>query len=160
MRQLSLFQTEPLRFHGGSLISGRRKTRRPLARKKPIHFVLKSGRVLLPWSQVIEKEIGRLGNKFGLRLYRVAIAQDHVHFVARIPGRAEYTAFIRSVTGTLARKLGKGLWKLLPFSRVATWGREFRALMDYLRKNTEEALGLRPYEPRRRHYKKFEPPRG
>jgi REP element-mobilizing transposase RayT len=147
-RQLQLFPEKPDLSHGGELAHGRRKGRRPFARRRPIHFVLKSGKMILPSSRLIEKEIQRLAQRFGLRIYRIAIARDHVHFLARLPGRREYVAFIRSLTGILARKLGRGLWKLLPFSRVANWGREFRGLVAYLQKNTEEALGLRPYEPR------------
>jgi uncharacterized protein YwbE len=41
MQQLSLFKTKPQLFHGGAL-TGRRKTRRPLCAKRPIHIVLKS----------------------------------------------------------------------------------------------------------------------
>lgn len=78
-----------------------------------------------------------------------------VHLIIQIPGRKEYVAFIRSLTGLVARKLGKGLWKLLPFTRIANWGRDFRNLVNYLRKNLEEWLGFRVYEPRKDYYQKY-----
>jgi hypothetical protein len=127
---------------------------RPLARRKPVHLVLKAKRALSPKGMWIELEIERLAKRFALRIYRLAIARDHIHLVIEIPGRKEYVAFIRSLTGLIARKLGKGLWHLLPFTRVASWGKDFRNLMDYLRKNLEETVGLRPYEPRRDFYKR------
>lgn len=149
MQQKSLF---PARFslaHGGTLAPHGRKGRRPLARKRPIHFVLKSKRALYPKRALIERELRRLGEKFSLRLYGIAVAHDHVHFVARIPGRAEYKAFIRALTGILARKLGRGVWALPPFSRIASWGRAFVQLKKYLQQNREEAAGTRPYAPRK-----------
>jgi hypothetical protein len=35
-------------------------------------------------------------------------------------------------------------WALPPFTRVASWGRESRALKNYLKLNREEAAGIRP----------------
>lgn len=87
----------------------------------------------------------------------MAVAEDHVHLVIKIGGREEYKAFIRSLTGLLARKLGKGLFALLPFTRIANWGKDFAYLKKYLRKNREEASGARAYEPRRDWYKRFRP---
>jgi len=43
MKQYSLFPLPPL-VHGGQLASGRRKNSRPLAKNRPIHFVLKTKR--------------------------------------------------------------------------------------------------------------------
>jgi len=100
-------------------------------------------------------ELKRLADKFHIRVYSFAVAHDHLHFVARIPSRAHYVKFIRALCGLLARKLGAKLWALPPFSRVATWGRDFKALLNYLAKNREEAAGRRPYEPRKDWYKRF-----
>jgi hypothetical protein len=90
-----------------------------------------------------------------LRVYDLAVSHDHAHLLLKTPGRREYRAFIRSLTGILAHRLGKGCWLLLPFSRIASWGKEFARLKIYLRKNREEASGARPYEPRKDRYKKL-----
>jgi len=79
--------------------------------------------------------------------------------VATTPGRKEYNAFIRSLTGLLARKLGKGLWALLPFSRVAQWGKPFRALQKYLEQNRLEAEGVMPYQKRNDWYRRHKSPK-
>lgn len=100
-------------------------------------------------------ELQRQARKFHIRVYSAAVAHDHLHFVARIPSRAHYVKFIRALCGLLARKLGAKLWSELPFSRVATWGRDFKQLLDYLAKNREEAAGERPYEPRKDWYKRY-----
>jgi hypothetical protein len=91
----------------------------------------------------------RQGEKFAIRVYDHAIAFNHIHLLLKIPGRREYAAFLRAFCGLLARKLGPGLWLLLPYSRVAGWGREFRALRGYLLMNREEAAGLRPMRKRK-----------
>jgi len=145
--QYSFFK-KPLLFHGGELANGKRKSARPLARKRAIHFVLKSGRGLYMNRAFIEGLIRRQGKHFSLRIYSVAVAHDHVHFVALIPAREKYAGFIRAITGLLARKLGKGLWKLSPFTRILAWGKDFARVLGYLRKNREEAAGTRAHEPR------------
>jgi REP element-mobilizing transposase RayT len=155
MRQASLFPSQPRLFHGGELARRKRKTLRPLSRRHPIHLVLKARHSLREQGPLVTKETRKLAEKFGLRIYSFALASDHLHLVVKIPGRCEYLAFIRSLSGLLARKLGKGLWALLPFSRVATWGRDFARLIAYLKKNREEASGERSYEPRKDWYRRF-----
>ena len=152
MRQMTLFSKSPT-FHGGELNAGRRKGARPLARKRPLHLVLKSSRASLRKHEaLILASARRYGERFGIRLYDQAVNHDHLHFVLKIPGRREYAQFIRALTGFLARKLGKGLWKVLPFTRIASWGRDFQRLKAYLCQNREEASGRQPYTPREDYY--------
>jgi hypothetical protein len=40
-------------------------------------------------------------------------------------------------------------WDLLIYSRVMTWGREFKVVSAYVIQNTLEALGVIAYKPRR-----------
>jgi REP element-mobilizing transposase RayT len=158
MRQASLFPGKYPIHHGATLARGRRKSLRPLSTKRPIHIVLKSKREIYSRRAIIEAELHRMCTRFGIRLYDVATASDHVHFVARIPSRKLYVAFIRSLTGLLARRFGKNLWALLPFSRVAHWGRAFMKLKKYLAQNREEAAGTRPYSSRTDWYERFRVP--
>ncbi|MGZ3662576.1 MAG: hypothetical protein ACXVCK_20930 [Bdellovibrionota bacterium] len=103
----------------------------------------------------METELIRLAAKFHIRVYSIATAHDHLHFVARLLSRAHYVKFIRARCGLVARKLGTKLWAELPFSRVGTWGRDFKQLLVYLKKNCEEANGERPYEIRNDWYKRY-----
>ena len=41
----------------------------------------------------------------------------------------------------LARKFGKGFWSQVPYTRVATWGREYETLRRYLEKNRKATEG-------------------
>lgn len=143
MKQLSLIKAEKP-IHGGDLNLGKRKTLRPLARHRPIHLVLKA-RNSFPGDDgaSVLKEAQRLAAKFGLTILDHAVANDHLHLVLTIPGRNEYNSFIRALSGLLARRFGKGYWKQAPFTRVASWGREFRVLEKYLEKNRLEAAGRR-----------------
>lgn len=154
MKQLSLLKATPT-FHGGLLTQGRRKGLRPLSSKQPLHLVLKARKALLYKNRAhIEKEIRRLGDRFQIKAYSIAVNFDHLHAVLKIPHRRNYTAFIRALTGLLARSLGKGIWALPPFSRVMSWGKDFQQALSYLRKNRLEAGGEKPYEPRTDWYRR------
>jgi len=155
MRQTKFPFPDSIPFHGGEINEGKRKTSRPLARKKPILFTLKSRCDLFQHAHIIEQKIKTYGDKFSLRIYDIAVSGDHAHFVAMIPGRREYNAFIRSLTALLSRILGKGLWLLLPFSRVGSWGRDYDGMKHYHEKNRREASGEQPYEPRKDYYKRY-----
>ena len=126
--------------YGGSLVKGKRKTTRPLCCKRLHHFVLKSKRRdLYQYRVLFERELHRWAKKFHLRVYDIAVNHTHIHFTLYIPEKGNYLAFIRSFTGLLARKLGKGLWSLLPFSRILSWGRDYERTKKYLQKNREQA---------------------
>ncbi len=153
MRQYNLFPGQAEEFHGGEVRLGKRKILRPLARKRAIHFVLKAKQKIYPHRSRIEKELQHWSDKFGLRVYDRAVGPDHVHFVVKIPGRQQYLSFIRALTSALTGFLGKNCWKLLPFSRVLHWGKDFLQVKKYLQKNRDEASGKVTYEPRRDWYK-------
>jgi hypothetical protein len=48
------------------------------------------------------------------------------------------------------RKNQRKFWSLLIYSRVISWGREFRTVSDYILQNTLEVLCLIAYRPRKR----------
>jgi hypothetical protein len=63
-----------------------------------------------------------------------------------------FQSFLRVFAGMTARLVTgahKGepigrFWDSVAYSRIVSWGREFRSVGAYVRKNEEEALGLRP----------------
>ena len=142
MKQQHLFRKKVLNEFGGSLFKkGQRKVARPLSTKRPIHLVLKakSANQLLRSRITIQKRAEKLAQKFGIKLYAVAVQADHIHVALRISNRRMYSAWIRSLTGTLSRAI-KGLnWKLRPYTRISRWGKEFRRLAEYLDFNDQEA---------------------
>ncbi len=155
MKQLSLFAS-PILVYGGTLVGKGRKGKRPLKENSPIHVVLKSTQhVLYANRRAIYTEIHEKAKHFGLKAYGVAVNSDHIHLLLRLVRREFYNAFVRALCGVLARRYGKDLWKLIPFSRVANWGKDFKQMLAYCRKNREEAAGIRAHEPRQDWYKKW-----
>ena len=151
MKQIPLFKLDPL-FAGGSLTKGKRKTQRPLSTKKPLHLILKSqSKNLLCRRKEILKFIDKYSQRFEIRAYGVSVQKDHIHFAVKIPSRGAYVKFIRTLSAMLSR-IFKVRWRYLPFSRILSWGRDFRNVILYLKKNDEEVFGIRPYEPRKHRY--------
>ena len=151
MRQLKLFKVDPI-THGGAIAKGKRKTRRPLCSKRVIHLTLKAHKnILYSHKGFIEEELRRLGKKFNLKIYSIAVNLDHLHIAVKISDRKSYLSFIRSFTGLVARELGKKLWALLPHTRLVSWGRAYKKLLQYLELNRKEASGQVPYTPREAH---------
>jgi len=159
MKQASLFPV-PKEFHGGDLNRSRRKCVRPLARKRPIHLVMKADCLLIPARPWIQAEIRRFAARFAIKVYSLTVSPDHIHLVIEIPSRRGYVAFIRSLSSRIAKRLGKAIWKTVPFTRVAHWGRDFENLMQYLKQNDEEMRVERAYVPRKDYYRRFRSKQG
>lgn len=152
MKQLSFLAKQNLEF-GGSLLQSKRKSERILAFKKPIHLVLRgnisiSGS-LLNYRKEIKAEIEKFSKKFEVRIYDYALNFDHVHFNVRLSTRENYKKFIKALTGRIAQ-LTKIKFSLRPYTKILSWGREFKNFINYTLQNHEEALGLRAYKPRKR----------
>jgi len=140
MKQLNLFKEKLTREFGGTLNKGRRKSARPLDTKRPLHLVLKSTSpfLLLRRRGEIEKEIHRMSQRFGLKVYRIAVQADHVHLSIRIPSRILYCRWIRGLTSSLVRRTPGLKFALRPYSRIVSWGREFHTLCSYIFANFQE----------------------
>ena len=107
-RQLNLFKKD-LRFFGGQLLHGKRKSRRPLSTKAPMHLVLRSSwargetSFLRPQNKKsIETLISAVARKYGVTLYQRATASNHLHLLLRIECRKSYRAFIRVLSSKIA----------------------------------------------------------
>ena len=143
-------------FHGGELSLGKRKEARTLCSKRAIHLVLKSNQpILRAHKDKVEKATQKYGKRFGVKNYQGSIQRDHYHLLIRIPSRQAYGKFIRALTSYLARHLGRGLWKLLPFTRIVNWGRSYQIVKEYIETNEREVLGLQPYRKRKDLYTRF-----
>ena len=93
--------------------------------------------------------------KFHIRVYNLSVQKDHIHFLIKIEDRESYKKFTRALTGILARKYGKGLWALSPFTRVLGWGIDYKTTNQYIMQNEDEVWGLKPYKNRKYQYQKF-----
>jgi REP element-mobilizing transposase RayT len=154
------------REHGGSRSRGKRKTRRPLTTRQSLHVVLKSQRAkgrraLIRHARYIRTRIQTAARKFNVRVYGKAIHFNHIHLQVRGTTLIGLQNFFRVVAGHIAQHvlrelpLGKDeiksvvstqrrFWEDLLYSRIVSWGREFKRVQAYIGKNirqVEEELG-------------------
>lgn len=151
MRQTSFgFLKNYKKEFGGALLIGKRKGKRPISTKHPLHLVLKSTHKNLfnPGNLSLEKLIRSQAEKFGVRLYDLALNWSHIHCLVQVKNREDYIKFIRSLTSVLVTKIRKSkrqlkeIFTLRPFTRILSWGRDFKRGLDYQMINQMEALGL------------------
>jgi REP element-mobilizing transposase RayT len=155
MKQISFgFYKNYTNSFGGSLLVGKRKSKRPLSTKNPIHLILKSNHkgVFAPGNISLEKLIFSQIKKFNIRIYQHAINWSHIHLVIKLHNQQDYKKFIRSITSIMAQKIRAKLQKtdkayekvfeLRPFTRVLKWGRDFKITMSYQILNQLESLGM------------------
>ena len=112
---------------------------------------------------------------FEVRIYEYAICGNHLHLLIKGPDRESLQNFFRVFAGHTAQKILKicpfpkerggaphqkktypsgckknqrKFWSYLLYSRMVSWGREFKIVFRYIRQNTLEALNLIAYKPR------------
>jgi hypothetical protein len=155
-RQLSFLP--PVRVqHGGDIRKGKRKLARPIDTKRPMHVVLRSVRARGEWSLLHRRNKARVfalahetAKTFGVRIYRFSNVGNHIHLLVVARSRRAFQAFLRVLSGGIAfavtgtRKgspIGR-FWDKLAYSRIVTWGSEFRVLETYFIKNLLESMGI------------------
>ncbi len=62
---------------------------------------------------------------------------------------------LKAGDGSKIINLAKGFWQFRPFSRVVSWGRNFKSCARYIKQNVLEAYGFIKYEPRKNYYSKW-----
>ena len=140
MKQLDLFKEKIEKEFGGTLTLGKRKGKRPIDSKKPTHMVLKAKdpNLLLRNRRRIENLIRETAKRFGLKVYSVGVQADHIHLCLLIAKREFYIRWIRAVTSMSVRLVAGLKWALRPYTRIVTWGREFKSVLNYIRVNRFE----------------------
>jgi hypothetical protein len=170
MRQTSFgFMKDYKKEFGGSLLLGKRRSKRPLSTKHPIHLILKADQkeVFNPSSQKLNSLIRKTAQLFHIQIYDLAVNWSHIHFLIRLKQREDYVKFIRALCSLLTefsklsdpkRPLGKSntqtaqgtdsmsqirkLFTLRPFTRILSWGRDLKSVFNYLKINQMESFGL------------------
>ncbi|MEK6556442.1 MAG: transposase [Bdellovibrionota bacterium] len=153
MKQKTLFKLSDYKSEfGGALASAKRKARRPLSSKNAIHLVLraniKRSGSLLKYRATIDNCFLIFAKSFGVKIYKKALVSNHIHITALFNSRDNYRKFIRAFTGSLAKKL-KIKWHLRPWTRVLSWGRDFKTALKYVMQNHLEAIQAIPYQTRK-----------
>ena len=162
MRQIAFsFMSDYKKQFGGELLIGRRKERRPISTKHPLHIVLRSNLAgaFSPCNRSLELLVVAQARKFNIKIYNWSANWTHIHLLVKVQQREDYIKFIRALTAILtlrlrqADKLNGKLFDLRPFTRIVTWGRDFKNAFQYQTLNQLEAHGLI-------HRKKNQGPKG
>ena len=135
---------------GGELNLKKRKSRRPLDPKKPLHLVLRAKShqpVFLHQDPIINKIIEKWATRFTIKIYESSVNANHLHLVIGFKHRQLYQYFISAISGRIAQ-LFKIEWEFRPFTRIIEWGSDFKNTCIYVIKNQKEAWGLINYHPR------------
>ncbi len=155
-QSFSFFQKKLPKTFGGQLLEGKRKSKRPLSVKSPLHLVIKSEKAkgnmsFMNHQTAIARAISAASKKWNITICDKAVNFSHIHFVIRIKSESDYRAWIRELTSEIVRlisaKAGVKLnqfFTLRPWTRILHWGRDFKNAMEYLVLNQMEVVGLRP----------------
>jgi hypothetical protein len=155
-----------IKHFGGAYLKGNPKEKRPLSIKRPTHLVMRSqlarGRYsFLRYDKKINEIINKQGRNLGVKIYRLANGGNHLHLIILSSSRRAFNAFIRAISGLIARlilKIERGsaknlqFWEKRPFTRIVEWGKDYKSVCAYLLQNTLEALGFIDYQPRKTRY--------
>ena len=134
---------DALIFGGSQLARGTSpKVARPLEPTLPIHLVLNAERSAMR----LPKHFARVNDivhgvaaKRRVRIYQYANVGNHLHVLLKLPDRAAWAAFIREVSGRIARLTGVG-WTSRPFTRIVrNWKSAYRTAESYVALNHFEA---------------------
>ena len=186
--------------HGGALSHQKRRSKRLLSIKDPIHLTLRSdlafgARSLMKHQNLIRHVIQKFSKRFNVKVYRHAICGNHIHLLIKGDSRVGLQNFFRVLAGHIAQRIVKEFpitlseqkyrdfklkqkpggasasatkntvntakkpvgcrknqrqfWALLVYTRMITWGPEFKTVSLYILRNTLEALNLIAYKPRK-----------
>lgn len=161
--QISFFKDKIPRHFGGLLLKGNAKVARPLSTKEPVHLVLKSAYAVGIMSMLqkynvnkIDKIIRSHAKLCRIRIYHFVNVGNHLHLVVKLDDRKLFAKFIRSVSGLIARHVLKkergpqnigenstnkrvAFWVARPFTRLVSWGNDYKFVTRYIEKNRNQA---------------------
>jgi REP element-mobilizing transposase RayT len=149
---------------GGSALKSHPKEQRPIPLDRPIQIVMRSKYAIKSMSfrrkalaERVWDIIRKQSERFNVRIYQYGNGGNHLHLMVSPRSRRGYRGFIRAVTGLIAREVTGAqrnnavkvkFWDARPFTRIVSWGRDFKQLSEYLVQNTLEAFGFIEYQSR------------
>jgi REP element-mobilizing transposase RayT len=168
----SIFKEPPKCFGGEYLKNSHPRTARPVTTKAAMHVVLRSRIANNEWAlnstnnrkKEIEDRIRKQTKLFNIKLYQMAVNQNHIHLLIKLYTKDSFSKFIKAITGITASialgvKKGKSLgikyWESRPFSRIVAWAKDYFNTREYVIRNDLESYGIIPYAPRAGNKKKY-----
>ena len=132
-------------------------------------------RSLFRHKRLILSVMHKASQRFNVKVYNYALAGNHLHLLIKGETKEGIQNFFRVFAGHVAqnilkncplqkarggasnmglkkrkgcRKNQRRFWQYLIYSRLVTWGREFKRVHNYVEKNILETLRVIAYEPR------------
>ena len=138
--------------HGGDKSRGKRKVRRPLDSRFPVHLILRSEAAkgalsLLRQQNRIYKLVMFKADTFHVKIEGYANVGNHLHIKARFKNRASFQNFLRTIAALIARVVtgarrghafGK-FWSALAYTKVVKVWQQEKRLDKYIVANNIEA---------------------
>jgi len=143
-------------FGGSQFAKYNPKAARPVVKNTPIHVVMRSSyatgsRSMLHHSKKIQNVVFHRAKKIGIKIYQYANVGNHLHFICSLPQTSLWGAFIKSISGLIARIVMQAergqaknikFWDARPWTRITLWGSAYTKLRKYLRINQLQAIGF------------------
>jgi REP element-mobilizing transposase RayT len=160
---------------GASLLKGSHpKKKRPFSSKLPLHLVMKSSRAhgnasFLLHNKALSIILEKQSARHFVKIYSLANAGNHLHLIVQAPSRNHLSAFLKAIAGRIAQLLtpqanmrrpesrqanmrrpeSTGFWDARPFSRLLSWGKDFKGVARYMALNSTEMIGMARMNVRR-----------
>ncbi len=153
--------------HGGGLEGGRRKVARPVSTQEPMYVLLRSTKAkgrydmrMKECAAYIRIIVARQAETCNITVIQFANGGDSLHFLIKVPSRASYLRFIRSVSGLVSRcvtgsqrgrasvsgrkgpKNKTKFWDVLPYSRICPDCVTVKQAQGQIDRERKEGLGL------------------
>lgn len=111
----------------------------------------------------IERFVQKTAKRWGVRLYRYANVGNHLHLLVQVPTREAWKRFSKELSGgiaqiitgaqkgsalsrnkdaSIAESAKRGFWDHLIYTRIVSFGRDFKGVCRYIIKNLFEAAGV------------------
>jgi REP element-mobilizing transposase RayT len=138
--------------------------------KQALHVTLKSSKARGALSMLhpkhcnsIESFVRKTAEKWGVRIYRYANVGNHLHLLIKARSRPTWKSFAKELSGGIAQivtgaqkgralqrtqddslpeSAKRGFWDGLIFTRIVSFGHDFKGVAEYLIKNLFEAAGV------------------
>lgn len=137
------------------------KRERPFAENHTLHVTMRSeiahGDLSLRSSRnypIVCEYIRRMAARFDIRVLHFAVESTHLHLVILAQTRAHLSGFLSALAGAIARAVKRSssrelaeipFWSARPYSRILSWGRELRNVLNYVERNVLEANRVIPF---------------
>lgn len=151
MKQQRLFKDSLKHAFGGELLkNSHAKVKRPYSPKASMHIVLKAKRSCLKhYDRRIERIIENQARRLFVRLYSLKNVGNHIHLVIKVKNKDSLSDFLRAVCGLIPRTLKTSkLWLQRPYSRIVSWGKDYRSTKNYMTINNYQSMGYSKQQAR------------